>query len=97
MATAKPRVSRLEAWVTPEIKRLLEQAATLDGRTLSDFVASAAQAAAEEALRRHTVIDLSPSDSLKLALAVLDPAPPNEKLRDAFEAHRAQFPESKDW
>ncbi len=42
----KARVARLEARVTTDQKAMLQHAATLSGRTLSDFVVASAQEAA---------------------------------------------------
>lgn len=41
-----PTTARLEARITPEVHALLKRAAELQGRTLTDFVVSAAQEAA---------------------------------------------------
>ncbi len=41
------QIARLEARITPETKALLQKAADLEGRTLTDFVISSVQAEAE--------------------------------------------------
>jgi uncharacterized protein (DUF1778 family) len=82
------RRERLEARVSPEQKSLLERAAALEGRTLTDFVVASAQAAALETIERHQVIKLTARDSLIFAEAITNPPAPNERLRAAARRHR---------
>ncbi|HVA89787.1 MAG TPA: DUF1778 domain-containing protein [Chloroflexota bacterium] len=82
------RSERVHARVTPSVKELLRQAAELSGRSLSDFLVSSAQEVAEKTIREHRIITLTAEDSLLFANAILDPAPPNEKLRAAFKKPR---------
>lgn len=91
MSTAikKTKQQRIEARVTPEQKALIQRAADLTGRSLTDFIVSSAQAAAEEAIREHNVIYLSAEDSRVFAEAVLNPGEPNEHLRAAARDYRA--------
>ena len=56
---------------------------------MTDFIVSSAEIAAEEAIERHHVINLSARDSLIFAEAILNPAEPNENLRLAAERYRA--------
>jgi uncharacterized protein (DUF1778 family) len=83
------RRERLEARLSPEQKALLERAAALEGRTLSDFVVSNAQAAAVETIRRYELIALTARDSLAFAEALATPSAPTEQLRAAARRHRA--------
>jgi uncharacterized protein (DUF1778 family) len=82
-------LERLEARVTAEQKELLRRAAALRGRSLTDFVVSSAQEAAEEVVRAHQVITLGPEDSAAFVEALLAPAEPNEALRAAYERYRS--------
>ncbi len=84
----RPRRERLEARLSPEQKALLERAAALEGRSLTDFVVSNAQAAAVETIERHEVIALTARDSLAFAEALMNPPVPNARLRAAAERHR---------
>jgi uncharacterized protein (DUF1778 family) len=79
------RTERLGARVPGEVKALLQRAADLTGRSLSDFVVASAQAAAEEIIRQHAVIRLTATDSRKLAEALLNPPPPNPRLLAASQ------------
>lgn len=80
---------RLEARISPEQKALFQRAAELTGRSLTDFVVSSAQAAAEETIRSHEVITLSVRDSVAFVEALLSPPEPNEHLRAAARRYRA--------
>jgi uncharacterized protein (DUF1778 family) len=82
------RRERLEARLSPEQKALLERAAALEGRSLTDFVVSSAQSAALETIQRYEVIELTAEDSLAFAKALMNPSPPNEALRAAARRHR---------
>lgn len=83
------RSTRLETRVTPETKALLQRAAAIRGRSLSDFVVSSAQEAAERAIREHDVITLSVRDSHRFAELMLNPPEPNEQLRAALQIYRS--------
>lgn len=72
---------RLQARISDEQKELMQRAADLEGRTLSDFVIDSAQRRAEEVIREHEVIRLSPRDSRAFVEALLNPPPPSERVR----------------
>ncbi|HET8631979.1 MAG TPA: DUF1778 domain-containing protein [Thermomicrobiales bacterium] len=78
---------RLEARVSPEQKALIERAARLEGRSVTDFLVRSAQREAERVIREREVVVLSPRDSSAFVRALLDPPPPNEALRAAFVRH----------
>jgi uncharacterized protein (DUF1778 family) len=79
------RLERLEARLTGRQKALLKRAAALRGRTLTDFVISAAEEAAERVIRSEYVISLGAEDSAAFAAALLNPPDPNPELRAAAE------------
>ena len=72
-----------------DVKALLQRAADLTGRSLSDFVLASAQAAAEETIRQHAVMQLTADDSLRLAEALLNPPAPNARLQAAYQDYYA--------
>jgi uncharacterized protein (DUF1778 family) len=82
------RRERLEARLSSEQKALLERAAALEGRSLTDFVVASAQSAALETIQRYEVITLTARDSLAFAEALMRPPAPNERLRAAARRHR---------
>jgi uncharacterized protein (DUF1778 family) len=64
---------RLEARLSREQKELLQWAADLEGRSLTDFVVSHAQNAALQTISEHTVIKLSRADSIAFAESLQSP------------------------
>lgn len=80
--------ARLEARVSPDIHALLKRAAELEGRSLSDFVITAAKQAAQKTLEEHEIIKLSLNDQIRFAQALLEPPADNPALQQAFARHR---------
>lgn len=86
-ATIKP--ARFGARLTEEQKALFERAAALTGRSLTDFVISAAQEAANRAVQDFEILRLSERNSRALMEALLNPPPPSERLREAVRRYKA--------
>jgi uncharacterized protein (DUF1778 family) len=78
---------RLEARVTARQKALFKEAATLQGVTLTDFVVRSLQQAALRTLEERHLIELSRNDQKAFVRALLHPAAPNARLRDAWSRH----------
>jgi uncharacterized protein (DUF1778 family) len=99
-ATKKPsarvRSERLEARVTPYQKGLIERAAALQGRSVTDFVLSSVQDAAQRAIDDYQRIDLSVKDAEAFVEALLNPQPVNDRLRETIRRYvgRPVFEES---
>lgn len=85
---ATTKTERLEARVPVFLKRMVQRAADLQGRSITDFVISTLDKSARETVREHEVMKLNARDSLKLAKALIDPPPPNAALRKAMARHR---------
>lgn len=79
--------TRLEARLPADIKAMIEHAASLEGRSVSDFVVDSARSAALETIERHQTIRLTLEESYRLVDLLLNPPEPNDALRRAFEAH----------
>lgn len=90
---ARPKGDRLEVRISQEQKVLLQQAAALTGRNLSDYVVSAALNAAEATLREQSVIMLSPRDSVRFVEHLLNPPEPSAALVRAAERYRQRLGE----
>lgn len=91
-AKAKPgraRAQRLETRVTAEQKNLIERAAALQGRTITDFVLTSVQDAAQRTIERHQQIELSLRDSEAFVKALLNPRPVNARLHETVRRYRA--------
>ena len=81
------RVKRLEARVTPEQKELLEHAASLSGRSLTDFMVAAIQEVARRTIREHETITLGQKDREVFVNALLEEPEPTEKAKQAAERY----------
>ncbi|MGX7004672.1 type II toxin-antitoxin system TacA family antitoxin [Caballeronia sp. KNU42] len=76
--------ARLEARISTDLHAMLKRAAELQGRTMTDFVVSAVQDAAQRAIEQADVMRLSLADQECFALALLSPPEPVPALRRAF-------------
>jgi len=72
-ASSTRRVERLEARVTADQKRLLKDAADVQGRTLSDFVVGSLVETATRVLRERDLVVLSAKDREVFVRALLNP------------------------
>jgi uncharacterized protein (DUF1778 family) len=88
LAPQRPKRERVEVRISHEQKALLQQAAALEGRTLSDFLVTSAQHVARETIREHQVISLSASESRRFAEALLSPPVPSDYMRAAVARYR---------
>jgi uncharacterized protein (DUF1778 family) len=86
--TPRVRAERLEARVTSDQKSLIEHAAALQGRSVTDFVLSSVQEAARRTIEEHRRLDLSVRDSKAFVEALIDPQPVNDRLRDTVRRYR---------
>jgi uncharacterized protein (DUF1778 family) len=73
--------------VTGEQKSLIERAAALQGRTVTDFVLTSVQEAARRTIEEQQRLALSVRDSEAFVAALLDPTPVNERLRDTVRRY----------
>ena len=80
--------ARLEARLPVEIHALLKRAAEIQGRTLTDFVVSAASDAARRAVEEAEIIRLSVEGQRQMAEAILNPPAPADALRRAFKRRK---------
>jgi uncharacterized protein (DUF1778 family) len=87
----RPRPERIEARLSSEAKAVIQRAADISGRSVSDFVVTSALEAAKETIRDHAVMVLSARDSKNFVEALLNPTGPNEALLAAAHRHRELF------
>lgn len=80
--------ARLEARVNPEVHALLKRAAEIEGRSLSEFVVTAARLAAEKTVVEADVIRLSYADQLRFAQALIDPPPLAPAMERAIDRYQ---------
>ena len=87
-ATAMHKVERLEARVNAETKALCQEAAKLEGRTLTDFIVASAVESARRVIRERELIALSQRDRKAFVASLLNPPLPNRRLQDAARHHK---------
>ena len=84
----RSRNARLEARVPSDQKDFFQRAASLTGRTLSEFVIDSTQEAATKIVREHEVIRLSREEQIAFVSALLTPAEPGARLKKAVHSYR---------
>ena len=88
MAQAQTRSERIEARTTPDTLAIVRRAAEIQGRSVSEFVISAAERAARQTIEEEQILRLSASDQLRFVESLLDPAQPASAMQRALEYHR---------
>jgi uncharacterized protein (DUF1778 family) len=91
MKQATNTTARLEARLPFDVHTLLKRAAEIQGRTLTDFVVTAAREAACRTIEDAEIIRLSVEDQRRIAKAILHPPAPTAALKRAFRRHRDLF------
>lgn len=84
----RARGERLETRITAEQKALIQRAAELEGRTVTDYVIASVQDAARRTVEAHGTIVLSAADSRAFVDALLDPPPVNARLKNSVRRYR---------
>ncbi len=83
--------ARLEARLPNDVHALLKRAAEIEGRSLTDFVVSAAREAACRTIEAAGIIRLSAEDQRRIAEALRNPPEPTPALKKAFRRRRELF------
>lgn len=92
--TEKPddaRAARVEARVTARQKALLQHAAGLSGRSLSEFVIASAQEAAAKLIQEYETLRLTRKEQIAFVTALLQPPTPGARLRKAAAKYRQRI------
>lgn len=82
------RTARVEARISPDALALVRRAAELQGRSVSDFMVTAAQDAANKTIEETNIIRLSAEDQLRFYELLLNPPSPSPAMLKAFERRR---------
>src|SRR5712691_4903485 len=93
-ATAKERrarEARLGFRVDDRTKGLVERAAELERRSLTDFCLTALTEAARRTIARHQTLVLSERDRQVFFNTLIHPPKPNARLRRAFKIERERL------
>jgi uncharacterized protein (DUF1778 family) len=77
------KLYRFDARINEAQKLLIQRAADLEGRTMTDFVLASAKTAAERVIERLDILMLSARETEAFADAILNPAEPGSVLRRA--------------
>jgi uncharacterized protein (DUF1778 family) len=89
MAVRKERKEeRIETRLPMDAKQQIEYAAALQGRSVSDFVVSAALEQAARVIEQQRVWKLCNEDSKALAEAITHPPEPNKKAIAAIRRYK---------
>jgi uncharacterized protein (DUF1778 family) len=91
MSHESTRTSRIEARIAPDVLAVVKHAAELQGRSVSDFIVSAAQEAAHRTIEETGIIRLSSEDQRRFVDILLNPPPPSPALVRAQKAHKQLF------
>ena len=85
---AAAKVYRFDARLDEDQKMLIQRAADLEGRTMTDFVLHSAKVAAERTIQERAMMMLSARDTEAFVKAILNPPEPGPVLRAAARAHK---------
>lgn len=90
-AVKRTRTERLEARIRVEQKQLFERAASLQGRSVTDFVIASAEEAAVRTIQDYEIIQISGRDRDFFVESVLNERAPSKKLLDAAARYKARM------
>jgi uncharacterized protein (DUF1778 family) len=79
---------RFDARINEAQKLLIQRAADLEGRTMTDFILDSAKKAAERVIERHDVLILTARETEAFVDAILNSAAPGPVLRRAARDYR---------
>ncbi len=81
---AKVKAYRFDARLNEEQKTLIQRAADLEGRSMTDFVIQSAEMAAERTIEARSILVLTAKESEAFVELLLNPPEPGPVLRAAF-------------
>ena len=84
----RTRGARLGFRVDSQTKEMVERAAELERRNLTDFCLTALTEAAEKTIAHHEALTLSARDRQVFFDTLINPPKPNDRLQRAFKADR---------
>jgi uncharacterized protein (DUF1778 family) len=88
LKSPKSKAYRFDARLNEDQKVLLQKAADLQGRTMTDFVLHSAEAAAERTIEERAMLILSARETEVFVDAILNPREPGSALRAAARQYR---------
>ncbi len=91
MKERRARPARLGFRVDDRTKEMVERAAELERRSLTDFCLTVLTEAARRAIARHQMLVLSERDRQIFFDTLVSPGRPNVRLKRAFKAERKRI------
>jgi uncharacterized protein (DUF1778 family) len=95
MSKKPNRTSRLEVRIAPDALAIVKRAAEIQGRSVSDFVVTAAREAARRTIEETHLTRLTIEEQAKFADLLLNPPEPSPALKRARKVHRQLVRESR--
>ena len=88
MQAQTTRSARVGLRIPPDLKRAWDEAATLEGRSLSDIIIAATTAAIADIIDRHRIIHVTHADIEQIMQDLQNPPEPNEALINAMKSYK---------
>src|SRR5215472_12669944 len=85
----KSKAYRFDARLNQEQKLLIQRAADLEGRSMTDFVLHSAETAAQRTIEERAMLILSARETQAFVDAIFHPAEPGPVLRAAARRYKA--------
>lgn len=89
--SVRSKTYRFDARLNEHQKVLIQKAADLEGRTVTDFVLHSAEAAAQRTIEQRAMLILSARETEAFVEAVLNPAEPGPALRAVARQYKNTF------
>src|ERR1700730_9741182 len=87
----KAKAYRFDARLNEEQKILIQRAADLEGRSMTDFVLHSAETAAERTIAERAMLILSARETEAFVDAILNPTRPGPVLRVAARRYKSML------
>jgi len=88
MQTQTIKSARVGLRVPPALKRAWDEAAALEGRSLSDIIIAATTEAITDIIDRHRIIRITQADMEQITQDLQNPPEPNEALISAVQSYK---------
>jgi uncharacterized protein (DUF1778 family) len=88
MQTQTARSARVGLRIPPDLKKAWDEAATLEGRSLSDIIIAATTEVIADIIERHRIIRVTIADMEQVMQDLQNPPEPNEALINAMKSYK---------
>ena len=95
MQTQTIKNARVGVRIPKDLKRAWNEAAALEGRSLSDIIIASTTAAIAEIIVRHKIIRASQADMEQIVRDMQNPPEPNENLTSTLHSYKKSVEEGK--